>query len=76
MTSAPQEGDAQALDLRFLSRDVTADEAAAVTAVLVATVRDAHGEHEVTPRNDWSHPRNALRPRVEVGPGRWTASAR
>ncbi|MFC9917603.1 acyl-CoA carboxylase epsilon subunit [Agromyces binzhouensis] len=76
MTSAPQEGDAQALDLRFLSRDVTADEAAAVTAVLVATVREAQGEHEVTPRNDWSHPRNALRPRVEVGPGRWTASAR
>ncbi|GAA1055621.1 hypothetical protein GCM10017608_22750 [Agromyces luteolus] len=76
MTSASPEGDAEALELRFLTRDVTADEAAAVTAVLVTTVREARGEHEVPSRNDWSHPRNALRPRVEVGPGRWAASAR
>ncbi|MRX42924.1 acyl-CoA carboxylase epsilon subunit [Agromyces kandeliae] len=76
MTSAPQEGDAEALDLRFLTRDVRADEAAAVTAVLATTVREAHGEYEVTPRSEWSHPRNALRPRVEVGPGRWAASGR
>ncbi|WP_400994055.1 acyl-CoA carboxylase epsilon subunit [Agromyces sp. GXQ0307] len=76
MTSASPEGDGEALDLRFLTRDVTAEQAAAVTAVLAATVREAHGDHEPTPRSDWSHPRNALRPRIEVGPGRWTSSAR
>jgi|GEM_PF-2826185 len=76
MSSAPQQGDAEALDLRFLTRDVTADEAAAATAVLAATVREAQRDDEPTPRNDWSHPRNALRPRVEIGPGRWAASAR
>ncbi|GAA1059507.1 acyl-CoA carboxylase epsilon subunit [Agromyces bracchium] len=76
MTSASPEGDADSLDLRFLTREVTAEESAAVTAVLAATVRDAQGDHEPTPRNDWSHPRNALRPRIEVGPGRWAASAR
>ncbi len=76
MTSASTDGDTAALDLRFLTRDVSAEEAAAVTAVLAATVREAQGDHEPTPRNDWSHPRNALRPRIEVGPGRWAASAR
>ncbi|WP_430645949.1 acyl-CoA carboxylase epsilon subunit [Agromyces sp. GXS1127] len=76
MTSAPPEGDGEALDLRFLTRDVTAEEAAAVTAVLVQTVREARSEEEPAPRNDWSHPRNALRPRIEVGRGRWVGSAR
>ncbi|WP_438855356.1 acyl-CoA carboxylase epsilon subunit [Agromyces sp. M3QZ16-3] len=76
MTSASTDGDAESLDLRFLTRDVKAEEAAAVTAVLAATVRESQGEHEPAPRNDWSHPRNALRPRIEVGRGRWAASAR
>lgn len=76
MTSASPEGDDEALDLRFLTRDVTPEEAAAVTAVLVRTVREAQSGDEPAPSNDWSHPRNALRPRIEVGHGRWAGSAR
>ncbi|GAA2040931.1 hypothetical protein GCM10009819_28230 [Agromyces tropicus] len=76
MTSSTPEG--EALDLRFATRDVTAEEAAAVTAVLVAAVREH--QHDAAPeparRSDWSHPRTALRPRIEVGPGRWVGSAR
>jgi hypothetical protein len=76
MTSASPDGADEALDLRFVTRDVTAEEAAAVTAVLVGAVREDRGAPEPAPRNDWSHPRNALRPRLEVGTGRWAASAR
>ncbi|WP_353828573.1 acyl-CoA carboxylase epsilon subunit [Agromyces sp. SYSU T0242] len=76
MTSASPEGDAETLDLRFLTRDVTPEEAAAVTAVMVATVHEDREVPEPQRRSDWSHPRGALRPRIEVGPGRWVGSAR
>ena len=44
MTTAPGDSNgAEAVDLRFLTRDVTAEEAAAVTAVVVAAVGEEHG---------------------------------
>ncbi|KZE93693.1 hypothetical protein AVP42_01700 [Agromyces sp. NDB4Y10] len=77
MTTAPGEPDgAQSIDLRFLTRDVSAEEAAAVTAVLVAAVDEEQASPPPPARSDWAHPRNALRPPIEVGPGRWTSSLR
>ena len=41
MTTAPGEPNgAESIDLKFLTRNVSAEEAAAVTAVLVAAVRE------------------------------------
>ena len=67
---------ASSIDLKFLTRDVSAEEAAAVTAVIVAAV----GEEQAAPpppgRSEWAHPRGAVRPQVEVGPRRWAMSVR
>lgn len=75
-TASGEPNGAEPIDLRFLTRDVSAEEAAAVTAVILAAV----GEVEATPapasRSAWSHPRNALRPPIEVGPGRWESALR
>ena len=77
MTTASGEADgAESIDLKFLSRGVSAEEAAAVTAVLVATVHDEPAALPSAGRSEWAHPRSALRPPIEVGPRRWTHSAR
>ena len=69
---------APAVDLRILTRGVTPEEAAAVTAVLVAAVAEEaeHATAEKPARSEWSNPRRALRRPVEVGPGSWVHSAR
>ncbi|BDZ53783.1 acyl-CoA carboxylase epsilon subunit [Agromyces marinus] len=76
MNDTARQPDPIALDLRFATRNVTAEEAAAVTAVLVQAI--AEGDPEPVPerRSEWSHPRNAVRSPIVVGPGRWVASAR
>jgi hypothetical protein len=73
----PSEDDL-AVDLRILSRGITSEEAAAVTAVLVAAVAEEaeHAAVEKPAPNEWANPRHALRRPVEVGPGRWTHSIR
>jgi hypothetical protein len=77
MTTAPGDSNgAESVDLRFLTRDVTAEEAAAVTAVVVAAVGEERSVPARPARSDWSHPRSAVRAAVEVGPGRWAGSAR
>ena len=77
MTTAPGEAnDAESIDLKFLTRNVSAEQAAAVTAVLVAAVREEHAGPPPAGRSEWAHPRAALRPPVEVGPRRWAFSAR
>ena len=66
------------VDLRILSRGITPEEAAAVTAVLVAAVAE-EAEHAAVDKpvpSEWASPRRALRRPIEVGPGRWTHSAR
>lgn len=75
-TASGAPNDADSVDLRFLTRDVTADEAAAVTAVVVAAVHDEQAAPPPLARSDWSHPRSAVRAPIEVGPGRWAGSAR
>ena len=68
------DGDATVVDLRILTRGVTAEQAAAVTAVLVAAVAEdaaALAMVEEPVRSEWASPRHALRRPVEVGRGRW-----
>ncbi|MEI5585023.1 MULTISPECIES: acyl-CoA carboxylase epsilon subunit [unclassified Agromyces] len=77
MTTASGERDgAEAIDLRFITRDVSAEAAAAVTAVILAAVGEEASAPPPTARSEWSHPRHALRPQVEVGPGRWSSALR
>lgn len=73
-TASGEPNGAEPIDLRFLTPDVSAEEAAAVTAVVVAAVRDEGAAAPAPPRSAWSHPRNALRPPIEVGPGRWASA--
>ena len=77
MTTASGEAEgAESIDLRFLSRGVSAEEAAAVTAVLVATVHDEPAAPPHAGRRAERGCAHSLRPHVEVGPHRWTHSAR
>ncbi|MBM7504127.1 acyl-CoA carboxylase epsilon subunit [Agromyces aurantiacus] len=77
MTTASGEANgAESIDLTFLTRRVSADEAAAVTAVLVAAVREEQSAPPPPARSEWAHPRSAVRPPIEVGPRRWAFSAR
>lgn len=77
MTTAPGEPNgAESIDLKFLTRNVSAEEAAAATAVLVAAVREEQAVPPPAGRSQWAHPRAAVRPPIEVGPRRWTFSAR
>lgn len=75
-TASGEPNGAEPIDLRFLTRDVSAEEAAAVTAVLMAAVREEPSALPAPARSAWSHPRNALRPPIEVGPGRWGSALR
>ena len=75
-TASGEPNGAESIDLSFLSRGVSAEEAAAVTAVLVATVRDEGAAPPPAGRSEWAHPRSAVRPHIEVGPRRWAHSAR
>ncbi|MGR0220172.1 acyl-CoA carboxylase epsilon subunit [Agromyces sp. ZXT2-6] len=75
-TASGEPNGAESLDLRFLTRDVSAEEAAAVTAVIVAAVREERATPPPPARSAWAHPRHALRPPIEVGPGRWSSAPR
>ncbi|WP_308796756.1 acyl-CoA carboxylase epsilon subunit [Agromyces silvae] len=66
-------------DLRFLT-DVSAEEAAAVTAVLVAVLADrgAAPEAPARPRDTgrWVRAAGATRTPFQPGPGRWSSWGR
>jgi hypothetical protein len=71
--------DQRAVELRILSRDVGDDEAAAVTAVILASVDEAAGDlasADEPGRNPWVRSGDAMRRPVEIGPGRWVRSVR
>jgi len=72
------ETDARAADLRFETRGVTDEEAAAVTAVVLAALDEDAGAASVTEpgRNRWVGSAHALRTPFAVGPGNWSRSAR
>ncbi|WP_448003806.1 acyl-CoA carboxylase epsilon subunit [Agromyces bauzanensis] len=72
------EADARAADLRFVTRGVTHEEAAAVTAVILAAIDEQSVEASVAepPRDPWVQSGHALRSPITVGPGSWTRSVR
>jgi hypothetical protein len=74
-----RDGGAPVVDLRILTRGISSEEAAAVTAVLVAAAGEeavAHAMIEEPVHHEWASRRRALRAPLEVGPGRWTHSVR
>jgi hypothetical protein len=70
------EADARADAIRFVTRDVSDEEAAAVTAVLLAALDEAATSAHVAdpPRNAWVQSARALRTPFAVGPGAWGRS--
>ena len=71
------EGDARATAIRFVTRDVSDEEAAAVTAVLLAALDETTVAASVEPaRNAWVRSAGALRTPLDVGPGAWGRTGR
>jgi hypothetical protein len=72
------EADARAAAIRFVTRDVGDEEAAAVTAVLLAALDEtavaASGAEPA--RNAWVQSAGALRTTLPVGPGAWGRTGR
>ena len=63
--------------IRFVTRDLSDEEAAAVTAVLLATIDETTIAASVEPtRNAWVRSAGALRTPLAVGPGEWGLTGR
>lgn len=77
-TPTDPEADARAADLRFITRGVSHEEAAAVTAVILAAIDEQSVEASVEepPRHPWVQSGHALRSPITVGPGSWSRSLR
>jgi Acyl-CoA carboxylase epsilon subunit len=66
--------DAAAPPLLVIRGDASAEEVAALVAVLQAMAGSA-AQHTSSPRpSEWSAPRRRLRPPLAAGPGGWRAS--
>lgn len=77
--SAVPGADQRAADLRIISRNIGEEEAAAVTAVVLASVDDAAAvaaSVDEPGRNPWVRSSGAMRRPIEVGPGRWIRAGR
>ena len=75
--SGTDAGDERADTIRFVTRDVSDEEAAAVTAVVLAALDDAAGAPVAEPARDpWVRSAGSLRAPFPVGPGRWARSTR
>ncbi|MBT2500337.1 acyl-CoA carboxylase subunit epsilon [Agromyces sp. ISL-38] len=79
MTDITPHSDADsATDIRFVTPNVSAEEAAAVTAVLLAAIDEGEAEASVPEpvRDHWVRSGGALRTPFQTGPGRWERSGR
>lgn len=76
--SPDAETDGRAAALHFVTRGVTDEEAAAVTAVVLTALDDGADAASVAEpaRNAWVRSARALRSPLEVGNGTWSRSAR
>ncbi|MBH0008721.1 acyl-CoA carboxylase subunit epsilon [Salinibacterium sp. UTAS2018] len=66
-------------DIRIVSRNVTPEEAAAVTAVVRAALLESAelaGADDVAPVSAWARSQRPIREPLHPGPGAWNASAR
>ena len=77
-SAGTDEGDARATAIHFVTRDVSDEEAAAVTAVLLAALDEMAVAASVAEpaRNAWVRSAGALRTRLDVGPGAWGRTGR
>ncbi|MFC9559078.1 acyl-CoA carboxylase subunit epsilon [Agromyces sp. NPDC056965] len=68
--------DERAASLRFESRVVTPEDAAAVTAVLIAAIDEQTADEAAVDlgRSAWVRGSGAMRRSFESGPGRWVRS--
>ncbi|GEM_PF-3982677 len=70
----PPDQEFDAADVRVLTPDVSAEEAAAAVAVVASAIRAEQADRHarpVTVRDRWSHPRARLRQPVIAEPGGW-----
>ncbi|MBH0129669.1 acyl-CoA carboxylase epsilon subunit [Salinibacterium sp. NK8237] len=66
-------------DIRIVSANVSADEIAAVTAVVRAALLESAenaGAEETAPISAWARNQRPIREPLAPGPGAWNASAR
>ncbi|MBH0082813.1 MULTISPECIES: acyl-CoA carboxylase epsilon subunit [unclassified Salinibacterium] len=66
-------------DIRIVSANVSADEVAAVTAVVRAALLESAelaGADETAPITAWARSQRPIRQPLSRGPGAWNASAR
>lgn len=77
-TPSDAETDARATELRFVTGGVTHEEAAAVTAVVLAVLDEGGGAASIAEvaRNPWVRSARALRAPFDVGPGNWSRNTR
>jgi len=70
--------DERATAIRFVTHDVTPEETAAVTAVLLAVLDEAPSSAALGEprRGAWVRSAGAVRTPIAVGPGEWVRSAR
>lgn len=70
------EGEDRAAAIHFVTRSVTDEEAAAVTAVLLAALDEGSPEASVAEpvRDRWVQSANVMRTPFPVGPGHWARS--
>ena len=70
--------EASAPDLRFVTRHVTDEESAAVTAVILSALEEAAAAETAVEvgRDPWVQSGRTLRMPLAVGPGSWRRSAR
>lgn len=79
MADITPDSDAEsAPDLRFVTPDVSAEEAAAVSAVLLAAIDEGEIEASVPEpvRDHWVRSGGALRTAFQTGHGRWQRAGR
>ncbi len=77
--SAVHGADQRAADLRIISRNIGDEDAAAVTAVILASADEAAAvaaSVDEPRRAPWVRSSGAMRRPIEVGPGRWVRSGR
>jgi len=72
------ETDARVAELRFVTRELTDEETAAVTAVVLGVLDEDAGAASLAEpaRNPWVRSAHALRAPLQVGPNSWSRSAR
>ena len=70
--------DARVAELCFVTRGLTDEETAAVTAVVLGVLDEGAGAASLAEpaRNPWVRSAHALRAPLQAGPGSWSRSAR